>query len=243
MKFSIVTISYNQGRYLKQCIESVLSQKNVDIEYIIVDPGSSDNSREIINSYKEIKKIYKKDKGPADGLNNGFKIATGDFFGFINSDDYLLPNSISKLQNEILKSNASFISGKGLEILNGKSNIISPTKLTLDKMLYQSSIIFQPSTFFSKILYNKINGFNKENRTCWDYELFTDFLTVGAEHHLFEEPIAAFRVYPESITGSGRLKKQIKIDMNRVFKKYKNRDYNYFDKSINIYQRILNKLS
>ena len=88
MKFSIVTISYNQGRYLKQCIESVLSQKNVDIEYIIVDPGSSDNSREIINSYKEIKKIYKKDKGPADGLNNGFKIATGDFFGFINSPDH-----------------------------------------------------------------------------------------------------------------------------------------------------------
>ena len=90
MKFSIVTISYNQVKYLKQCIESVLSQQNVDIEYIIVDPGSTDGSREIINSYQNIIKIFKKDIGPADGLNNGFKIASGDYFGFINSDDFLI---------------------------------------------------------------------------------------------------------------------------------------------------------
>jgi glycosyltransferase involved in cell wall biosynthesis len=242
MKFSIVTISYNQVKYLKQCIESVLSQQNVDIEYIIVDPGSTDGSREIINSYQNIIKIFKKDIGPADGLNNGFKIASGDYFGFINSDDFLLPNSIKKLENEIIKSKASFITGKGIEIFDNKSITISPTKLTLEKMLFRSSIIFQPSTFFSRELYNQINGFNPNNHSCWDYELFTDFLTMGAEHHLIKETIAAFRIYPDSITGSGRLNEQIQIDMNRVFKKYKNRDYNYSDKSIRIYQRILNKL-
>ena len=242
MKFSIVTISYNQVKFLRQCIESILNQQNVDIEYIVVDPGSTDGSRDIINSYEGIKKIYQMDIGPADGLNNGFKIATGDYFGFINSDDYLLPNSIKKLENEIVKSNASFISGKGLEISNNKCTTISPSKLTLNKMLYQSSILFQPSTFFSRTLYNKINGFNPNNHSCWDYELFIDLLTVGAEHHLIKETIAAFRIYPDSITGSGRLNEQIQIDMNRVFKKYKNRDYNYSDKSISIYQRILNKL-
>ena len=243
MKFSIVTISYNQAKYLKQCIESILSQQNVDIEYIIVDPGSTDGSREIINSYKNIIKIFKKDNGPADGLNNGFKIASGDYFGFINSDDFLLPNSIKKVETEINKSKASLITGKGIEIFKNKSIIISPTKLTLKKMLFRSSIIFQPSTFFSRELYSQINGFNPNNHTCWDYELLIDLLSVGAEHHLFKETIAAFRIYPESITGSGRYDEACKIDMNRIFKKYKKRKFNYFDNAVNIYQRILNKIT
>lgn len=243
MKFSIVTISYNQAKYLKQCIESVLSQQNVDIEYIVVDPGSTDGSREIINSYQNIIKIFKKDNGPADGLNNGFKIASGDYFGFINSDDFLLPNSIKKLEDEIIKSKASFITGKGIEIFDNKSITISPTKLTLEKMLFRSSIIFQPSTFFSRELYNQINGFNPNNHCCWDYELLIDLLSVGANHHIFNDTIAAFRVYPESITGSGRYDKLCEIEMNRIFKTYKMREFNYFDRVINIYQRILNKLN
>ena len=73
--------------------------------------------------------------------------------------------------------------------------------------------------------------------------LFTDFLTVGAEHHLFKETISAFRIYPESITGSGRYDEACKIDMNRIFKKYKKRKFNYFDNVVNIYQRILNKIT
>jgi glycosyltransferase involved in cell wall biosynthesis len=101
MKFSIVTISYNQGKYLRECIESVLNQQeDADIEYIVVDPGSIDESKEIINSYKQIIKVFELDKGPADGLNKGFQLATGDYFGFINADDYLLPGAINKIEKE-----------------------------------------------------------------------------------------------------------------------------------------------
>ena len=94
MKISVVTISFNQAKYLRQCIDSVLNQNYQNIEYIIVDPGSTDGSRQIIESYGDrVIKIFEKDAGPADGLNMGFSRATGDIFYFINSDDYVLPGA------------------------------------------------------------------------------------------------------------------------------------------------------
>ena len=91
MKISVVTISYNQAGYLKQCIDSVLNQDYPDIEYIIVDPGSTDGSREIIESYGDrVIKIFEPDTGPANGLNKGFHRATGDIFYFIKAYFFLV---------------------------------------------------------------------------------------------------------------------------------------------------------
>jgi glycosyltransferase involved in cell wall biosynthesis len=244
MKFSIVTISYNQGKYLKECIDSVLSQKSVDFEYIIVDPGSVDGSRELINSYKEIKKVFKKDNGPAEGLNNGFKEASGDYFGFINADDYLLPQSLFKVQQEIIKSRSSFLSGNGLiKKQDNQFKFIKPSKMSMNKMLYNSAIFFQPSTFFSSRLYHMINGFNHSNQSCWDYELFVDFLSTNAKHHIFDENLSVFRWHSDSITVSGRQNESIKIDVRRIFEKYKKRKYNNIDKTVTLFQKIIRKLS
>ena len=89
MKISVVTISYNQACYLEQTIISVLNQDYENVEYIVVDPGSTDGSRDIIEKYRNRIQhiIYERDVGPADGLNKGFAVATGDVFYFINSDD------------------------------------------------------------------------------------------------------------------------------------------------------------
>src|SRR3546814_11032429 len=79
MRFSVVTISYNQAKFLRRAIDSVLNQSGVDLEYIVVDPGSSDDSRAIIDSYGDRigHRVYEPDQGPADGLNKGFAHATG----------------------------------------------------------------------------------------------------------------------------------------------------------------------
>ena len=96
MKISIVTISFNQEKYLRQCIDSVLSQTGCEVEYIVVDPGSTDRSREIIESYGDkIIRVFESDDGPADGLARGFGRATGRVYGWINSDDYLLPGALA----------------------------------------------------------------------------------------------------------------------------------------------------
>jgi glycosyltransferase involved in cell wall biosynthesis len=95
MRISIVTISFNQGKFLRQCIDSILTQTDCDVEYIVVDPGSTDGSRALIESYGDrIIKVFEPDEGPADGLNQGFKCATGEIYGFVNADDYLLPGSL-----------------------------------------------------------------------------------------------------------------------------------------------------
>jgi glycosyltransferase involved in cell wall biosynthesis len=245
MKFSIVTISYNQGKYLRECIESVLNQQeNADIEYIVVDPGSTDESRKIIKSYKQIIKVFELDKGPADGLNKGFQLATGDYFGFINSDDYFLPGAINKIEKEIRRSGASFITGKGyIKLLNKNYRAVMPTKLSLNNLLLRGSVIFQPSTFFSRDLFKKTGGFNCNNHTCWDYEFYIDLLAKNnIQHHIFDEAIAVFRLHLSSITGSGRLKELCKSDVDRLFKKYKKRNYNIIDKILTLLHLILNKL-
>ena len=245
MKFSIVTISYNQGKYLRECIESVLNQQeNADIEYIVVDPGSTDESRKIIKSYKQIIKVFELDKGPADGLNKGFQLATGDYFGFINSDDYFLPGAINKIEKEIKRSGASFITGKGyIKLLNKNYRAVMPTKLSLNNLLHRGSVIFQPSTFFSRDLFKKTGGFNCNNYTCWDYEFYIDLLAKNnIQHHVFDEAIAVFRSHLSSITGSGRLKELYKSDIDRLFKKYKKRNYNIIDKILTLLHLIYNKL-
>jgi len=82
----------------------VLNQTDSDVEYIIVDPGSKDGSRELIDSYgNRIIKVYEPDNGPADGLNKGFMRATGEVYGFINSDDFLLPNALKQITQFFLQ--------------------------------------------------------------------------------------------------------------------------------------------
>ena len=88
IKITIVTISFNQARFLDQAIKSVLEQDYPLVEYIVVDPGSTDGSREIIEGYRSSIDhiIFDRDEGPADGLNRGFSMAKGQIFGFRYSD-------------------------------------------------------------------------------------------------------------------------------------------------------------
>src|SRR4051812_47863135 len=95
MRFSVVTISFNQCEFLERAMLSVLNQSDVEIEYIVVDPGSSDGSRELIGRYRDrlAHLVLEKDDGPADGLNRGFAHATGDVYCYLNSDDMFAPGA------------------------------------------------------------------------------------------------------------------------------------------------------
>ena len=101
LKISIVTLSFNQRAYLQEAIDSVLSQGYLDLEYIVVDPGSTDGSRDLIKSYGDriAHCIFEPDRGAADGLNKGFERATGDVFGFLNADDLLFPGALRRWQS------------------------------------------------------------------------------------------------------------------------------------------------
>lgn len=240
MKISIVTISFNQKKYLRECIDSVLEQKECEVEYIVVDPGSTDGSRELIESYgNRIVKVFDSDSGPADGLHKGFSLATGDIYGFINSDDYYLPNALSKVKEFFEMSDTNcFMTGQGYsEDAFGIRTPIVPGVLSAREMLHRSAVMFQQSTFFPATLYEKVGGINTLNRTCWDYELFLNFLKYGAKHFINKNELAVFRLYEDSISGSGRLKKQYFQELDEIFLEALGRRRGYFDKILTIYLR------
>jgi glycosyltransferase involved in cell wall biosynthesis len=245
MKISIVTISFNQRPYLKTCIDSILSQTDCSVEYIVVDPGSTDGSRELIESYGEaIIKVFEQDDGPADGLNRGFARATGDVYGFINSDDYLLPGALQTI-SRFFQSHPkdSFVTGHGFtETESGQWIPIYPSVLSKKSMLYRSAVVFQQGTFFPARLFDLVGGFNKLNQTCWDFELYLDLLNHGAVHYVMEGDLAVFRIYQESISGSGRLTKTYLRELDALFIKHNGRPIKIFDRLITMYLRIKRKV-
>lgn len=207
MKFSIVTISFNQARFLEQAIRSVVEQDYTDIEYIVVDPGSKDGSREIIERYGDriTEVIFEPDNGPADGLNKGFAHATGEIYGYLNADDVLLPGTINKVA-KFFKNN------KKIDVLSGHCYIVDEKELILHKVFSHKfdlrryyagfCVLVQPSTFFRSDIFRKTKWFNVQNNISWDGELAIDLALQGARFAVMHDYLSCFRVYSKSISGS-----------------------------------------
>jgi len=222
VKISIVTISYNQAQFLEQAILSVLNQEDADIEYIVVDPGSTDGSLEIIERYRSqlSKIILEPDAGPADGLNKGFADATGDLFGFVNSDDILLPGALKKISD-------AFIAHPGADVISGHALIIDEHGKEIRKCYsepfsllghaYGSTILMQPSTFFRSASFENTGGFNVSNRSNWDGELFVGMAMQGARFELIDRFLSGYRLQPESITSSGKMHQSIQDYQRHIF--------------------------
>lgn len=127
MKVSIITSCYNRESTIAEAIESVLSQDYQDIEYIVIDGASTDNSLSIINKYKNriTKIISEPDKGMYEAINKGIKAASGDIIGLLHSDDFLYStNIISKIVEQFEKTNADFVYGDGLFVDYNNTNKI-----------------------------------------------------------------------------------------------------------------------
>ena len=222
MKISIVTLSFNQCAYLKEAMDSVLSQHFPDLEYIVVDPGSTDGSRELIQSYSDriSRIILEPDRGAADGLRKGFEVASGDVFGFLNADDLLFPDSLARVAEffeahpecQIAMGDGFTIDGSGTKIRHYRAR-----NFTTSHYFYGGARWLQQSTFFRAEAYRRSPKFNVENRTCWDGELFVNLVNQGARIGYIRTDLGGFRIHDDSISGSGRLSEQFQKDSRRIF--------------------------
>lgn len=224
MKFSIVTVSFNQVAFLERAIRSILAQDHPEIEYIVVDAGSVDGSREIIEKYrKQIDQIiFETDNGPADGLNKGFQCASGDIFGCLNSDDVLLPNAVSQIAQAFHKTpEATVVSGHGL-IIDADGRVrkrVYSHRFDLRAYAYGACILVQPSSFFRREPFFQVGGFNPVNRVSWDGELWVDLALHGAKFSRIHSYLANFRIHGNSITGSGHHRAEMQKQHDRICQK------------------------
>lgn len=243
LKISIVTISFNQKRFLEESINSVFSQDYKNIEYIIVDPGSTDGSREVIMEHADqfSKIVFEPDKGPVFGLVNGFKYATGEVFCFLNSDDILLPGSLCAI-------NDYFSNNPNTDVLFGNGNVIDEhgklikkiytDSYSLRRFVYGNVTFIQPAVFFKKSAYKKVKGFNIKNNICWDGELFLDFGLHKMNIKRINKFLASFRLYSQSRSGSNTKQDEYLAVRNKLFEKTYKREYNMFDKFLHQLFRI-----
>ncbi len=243
MKFSIVTISFNQAEFLERTIRSVLDQQGVEIEYIVVDPGSTDGSREIIERYRDriAHIIFEKDQGPADGLNRGFAKASGEIYGYLNSDDTFEPNALKTVENY-------FIDHPDVDVVCGHCWVTDRHDNRLRKgwsepftrlsAAYGASVQMQPSTFIRRQAFLNSGGFNIENRRSWDGELLLSLFLSGARIEIMDAILSTFRLHEVSITNSGALGDLLEISSRESFERLMGRKRRFFDKPIAFVLRV-----
>lgn len=154
-KISIITPSYNQGLYLEKTIQSVLEQGYPNLEYIVLDAGSTDNSVEIIKKYSTSVTHWesKPDKGQADAIYRGFELATGDVIAWINSDDYYLPGSLNAVGEYFIKNpETRWLIGNGFIVDENGRDILRcfTPPINFEKIIFCGAPIIQPSVFISR---------------------------------------------------------------------------------------------
>jgi len=205
---SIVTISYNKGPYLEECLRSVLDQDCPGVQYIVVDAGSTDGSREKIGRYRDRidTVIEERDDGPADGLNKGFAAARADIYGYLNADDRYVPGALRYVVEYFEAHSQVDVLCGAIRIIDDESRI-SPRKRTSDRFNladYAAGIctIGQQATFFRRSIFERAGRFNTANRIAWDGELLVDMALAGARFEAVRKVLGDFRVYGGSITGS-----------------------------------------
>jgi glycosyltransferase involved in cell wall biosynthesis len=179
-KLSIITPSYNQGKYLERTILSVLNQGYPNLEYIIIDGGSEDNSVEIIKRYEKYIAFWvsEKDKGQVDALNKGFRIATGDWLGFQNSDDVYFPGTLPYFGQVVTENPSYDIVYGDLFIIDQEDTVTELLKTVpynLNSQLIEGMQIHNQSLFFKKELLEKYGMLSTKYQFAFDYEFVTRF--------------------------------------------------------------------
>ena len=179
LKITVITISFNSERTIQKTLDSVLNQSYKNIEHIIVDGGSMDNTLEICKNYGHIARIVSEpDKGVYDAFNKGLKIANGDVIGFLNSDDtFYDSNSVLEIvkafqqnQTNIIYGNLDYINHDGKVIRNWISR---PYKLGLAKKAWMPA---HPTFYCRKETYDRLGNYNNSFKIAGDFELCLRFL-------------------------------------------------------------------
>ena len=210
MKFSIITPSFNQGRFIADCIESVRAQKessdepiSLEIEHIIIDAVSTDQTLEILKNYPHLDWVSEADSGMSDGINKGFLKATGDWVMWLNCDDYFEPNALAKAANYICKHpEADIVHGDCIFVREDKTIMRRKYDSPVDEwdLLYVGCVIPSTSCFISRRIIEAGHLLDLKYKNTMDLEYYLRLMRQGYRFLYLPEALACFRWHNESTT-------------------------------------------
>ncbi len=242
-KITIVIPSYNQGIYIEEAIRSVLLQNYPNLEFIIMDGGSTDNTVQILEKYSQWISYWqsKKDKGQGNAINLGFSIASGDYFGWLNSDDFYNKDAFYHLGIEIMKSKKDFLYGDAYTTNEDRTEeTYWKANLVLDRYLRFGGLIASHAAFWNKNIHQPI--WEKMNCNV-DAELWIRMLKGKSKKHI-KFPIGTIRQQPAAKSFDEKWIQKWKEDDDniealhgkppapRAFVSYENRYVQLFFKSL-----------
>lgn len=205
-KITVITPSYNQGHFLEETIRSVIDQRYPNLEYFVVDGGSTDNSVEVIKQFESHIDwwVSEKDSGQANAINKGLQRATGEIVIWCNSDDVFLPGALNAAAFEFLKdSNLQWLAGSGLKYSERGHRLdpyiadpIQPTKI--DWLI--ACWISQTSSFWKRSLVEQVGGMDEAMHYGFDYEYWVRLAFHGVQLRHIARPMMAQRLHGASKT-------------------------------------------
>jgi glycosyltransferase involved in cell wall biosynthesis len=204
-RISLVTSSYNHGRFIGRTIESVLAQGYPNVEHIVVDGMSTDGTADVLAAFPHLIVIREPDRGQADAINKGFRAATGQIFGFLNSDDTLAHGALRSVADAIDP-------GAGRHIVMGRCRFIDeddrflgvehPSAFESHRRvleIWKGHCLPQPSTFWTREVWDSCGPLHVDEPLMLDYDLFCRFSRRYVFHHI-DQVLANYRMHTQSKT-------------------------------------------
>jgi glycosyltransferase involved in cell wall biosynthesis len=206
---SIITPSYNQGAFIEQTIRSVLLQDYPRVQHIVVDGGSTDGTLEVLRHYPHLEWLSEPDRGQADALNKGLRLAKGDIIGWINSDDYYVPAVFASVARHFETRDADWLVGNLANVFgDGESpKFLASPKIDPDTLMRNPDIVRQQPTFFRRSAIEAAGGWNAQFYMAMDFDLWMRLARVSAPA-MVDENWALFRCHAAQKSGHANMLRQ-----------------------------------
>lgn len=211
-KITVITPSFNQGQFIEETIQSVVNQNYPNLEYWVIDGGSSDETVEVLKRYEgKLQWVSEPDQGQADAINKGLKKATGEIVAYLNSDDVMVPGTLRVVGEYFSEHpNAQWLTGDYSVIdEHGKQlhSFVTSYKRMLRKrpnfsLLAIANFISQPSTYWRRELIKEVGFFDTSLHYCLDYDYWLRIIT-RYQLHTLKQQLSLFRIHTNSKGRSG----------------------------------------
>lgn len=203
---SIIVPSFNKGQFIEETILSVIEQSYNNIELIVIDAESTDETHSILEKYSDTvdQCVIEPDEGQSDAINKGAKLATGQIIGWLNADDLLYPDAISSIVSGFHSHpGVAAVYGGGAKIdIDGNTIKDIPYRPFDRKLLKQLFYILQPSMYFKKEVFLQVGGLNINSHLAMDWELVLKMLKI-ADFAAIQQKVAQLRMYEGTKTSAG----------------------------------------